>query len=851
MASQVLAWLAFAAAAACPTPEALSFPEAGVDAVPPEQVRMTTRQDDLLDPSAVLDESVCREFGRIEGGQWPRGERTWLMLDASDLADGESWGLRLPAAGFRDFCVFWPRDAGSWRTRCSGSPPGSAERRVHQSPDFIAPADLDPDRPVLITARSPFRSVFPIHIGSADTLVQGSTRSLLATGAVYGTLAALVAYGLLMLGTVRNLGLLFFSAYVGLFASGLFIAENLHARWLGWSWTGLTLHGPYLLLGAAFIAGTLFLRHFLRRDGRASWTEAGLWALGLSGGGLMLLASVHAAWALPASEAGALVFASGALALSVVGVRRGQRNAGPLLLGFVFLLLALLINSFIRLGWVPNPGFGSIDLLKLGLLAGGLSLGFAIQREFSAMRRERDRASLLADTHERIARYRAEFDTTTGLPTRRRFFKLVSERVAAAGDQGLGLLMVHLDEFRRLRHLGGQERSEDMLRELCRRLQPLESGDRVLGQTDSDEFSMLFPLPREQRTAESLMDALAGEIRTRLAEPLASGEEGHQLSTSIGGSLFPHIANGGDALLLQAEAAVFEAREAGGDRFCLYGRSDGPDIMERWKMRDRLAEAIRNDALAVHYQPIIDLASGNIRQLEALARWNDPELGNVPASVFIEVAEAFDLIDDLGRGIMSHACHQLGEWRRRGLATDTGLSLNLSTLQLRNDGFESWFLGMLADTGLAPSDIHLEVTETVLVENLALARHQLGRLARQGVGISVDDFGVGYSSLSYIRELPIDILKIDRSFIARLDQALAEREIVRSILGMARKLRLTVVAEGIESEGEAAFLRRHHCDLGQGFLFGRPMGPDRMTERLAAEPRQPVTTRQTGDSGGE
>lgn len=828
---QFVVALAISVGNACPQPAPLQVPDSGTGLLAPAQMRMTTRADDTLDPERIL-ENRCDAFRSPQEREWPSGERSWVMLNPSGVRPGQSWGLRLPASGFLDFCVLWPRTGGDWQRDCVGTGVEGDTETDLRVPDFIAPTDLDTSRPVLITGRSPFRARFPVQVGRTESLMAAQSRELLFTGAAYGTLTALVAYGLLLLGGVRSLSLLYFSAYVGLFTAGLFVAEDLHARWFGWVWPALTLHGPYLLLGASFLAGTLFLGHFLHQGRIATWADTVLWCLGLAGGGLMLVAGLHLDWALIASDAGALIFASGALALSIEGVRTGKRNAGPLLVGFVLLLLALLLNSLVRIGWLPSPGVNSIDLLKFGLLAGGLSLGFGIQREFSALRRQRDRASLLADTHERIALYRSEFDATTGLPGRRRFFKLVSERVATAGDRGLGVLIISLDDFRRLRHVVGQERSDDLLRALVRRLQALESGGRVLGQTESDEFTLLMPLPTQQSAAESLMDSLAGEVRTRVNEPFPNGDRVHRITASMGGSLFPMMAKGGEALLLQAEAAVFEAREAGGNRFCLYGRSDEPDIMERWNMRDRLAAAIREGQLDIEFQPIVKLGSRQIQQFEALARWDDPELGDVPPSVFIEVAEAFGLIETLGRDIMTRACRQLADWRRQGLAMNTGMSLNLSPLQLRNDGFETWFCAMLDEQGLHPADIHLEVTETVLVENLATAKAQLGRLSRRGMGISVDDFGVGYSSLSYIRELPIDILKIDRSFIARLDQSVAEREIVRSILDMARKLELTVVAEGIETAGQAAFLGRHGCQLGQGFLFGRPSPASTMDRQL-------------------
>ncbi|MCP1728270.1 diguanylate cyclase (GGDEF)-like protein [Natronospira proteinivora] len=843
-----LQWLSFVAVAACPGLGPMEWSDESLQMQELNQVHTVRGPADQLDPDHLLASANC--LGSPTAASQTNGQRFWQLLNPQSVPAGQSWGLSVPVTGYRDLCVFWPARAGGWQSRCAGpAPDGLPEAQSQRQSIFIAPTALDPTRPVLVTAESPFFGAFPVKTGPADLLVAEQTRNTLLQGLVYGTLLALVIYGLLLLGNIRSLGLLHFSAYIGFFTASLFLGEHLHVQWLGIGTHAWQVHGVFFCLALAFAAGTLFLAHFFRHAESAPWIDVVLWGTGILASGLLVMAGLMPDRALLLSEAGALLFAFGGLLLTGAGVSQGRQNAGPLLMGFIFLMLALMVNGLFRLGWLPNPGLSSFDVLKLGLLAGGLSLGLAIQWEFSNLRRQRDRASLLAETHQRIARHRAEFDATTGLPGRNRFFQLVSERVASTRGprhgQGLGLLVVDIDGFRRLRHLHGQALSDNMLHALVARLQTLEIGGRVLGRTESDEFSMLLPLPGGQSAAESLLAGVAREIAEQVGEPLQV--EGHdvRLTASVGGSLYPHIANGSDNLVRQAEAAVFEARESGGNRFALFGQSEGPGLMERWEMRNRLADAIENDQLSIHFQPILSLTNKRICYLEVLARWHDERLGPVPPSTFIGVAESFGLIDALTRSVIEQACVQAVAWQRQGILNQVGLSLNLSPLQLRDHAFEEGLMHCLKSHGLRPDQICLELTENTLVENLDQARWRLQSLSRRGFKISVDDFGVGYSSLSYIRELPIDTIKIDRSFLSRLDQSSAEQEIVRSILEMARKLGLTVVAEGIETRTQAEFLRRHACQYGQGFLFSRPEPAEAITRRLRRE--SPIPRPATAD----
>ncbi|MDQ2069684.1 putative bifunctional diguanylate cyclase/phosphodiesterase [Natronospira bacteriovora] len=838
---QTLHWLVIASSGLCPGGEPLSLPKEGRAPVTREQQLALADPGQEWQAARLVRDKDCDDL-RPARAFTRRGQRHWIALDASALAEPDillsGWGLHVPAMGFRELCVHWPLVGEGWHRQCAGNNrEAGADAVRHQHRIFLAPEGMSADRNVLISAQSPFFALPPIEIASASELLSAHGRSGLFTGAAYGILLSIVIYGLLLLGTTRNLSLLYFSGYFGLFALALFLAEGLHLAWFG---IGTVIGGTHLafaLLGVALLAGTLFLGHFLRSRHNDPWQHLLLWVIGIVGPGLMWLAALRLDWTQWASETGALVFAFGGLAATAKGVLHGRRNAGPLLIGFVILSLALVINSLVRLGWLPSPGMNSIDILKSALLLGGMTIGLAAEREFSNLRRQRDRASLLAETHQRIALYRVDYDGVTGLPNRRRFFKLVSERVANVVEgQGVGVIRIEFTDFRRLRHLHGQEVAEDLLRQLVARLQRFENSGRVLGRTETDEFSLLLPLPGTESAAESILDALAGDIHAAVSEGLTVGSEEIRVQCVMGGSHYPLQANSGEQLLVQAEAGLFESREAEHGAFHLFGRNDGPGFRERWSMGRRLTAAMEAEEIRVHYQPIVDLAGGGIRQLEALARWTDPEFGEISPGIFIPVAENLGIIETLSRQLVRQACRDFARWQALGILGATKLSLNLSPLQLRDPHFEDWLLDTIAEHGLTARQVSLEITENTLVENLATARDRLQRLADQGMGISVDDFGVGYSSLSYIRELPIDTLKIDRSFMGRLSHSEAEREILRSLLTMARRLRLSVVAEGIEYENQAAFLRRHGCPLGQGFLFSRPQSAEAIAVQLRRKP---------------
>jgi len=852
MVFQLMHWLSLAAVTSCPLPPPMVWDTQAM--APQDSHHAPFVVQSFLDgpAEATLNEVQCPGVAGMGTGE--PSQRHWRLINPASVPAGQSWGLRVPTLGLRDLCVFWPTPALGWEIRCSGEVPAElSEGRLQSQSLFIAPSRLDPARPVLLTARSLVHAGFSVEAGPAEVLVQEQTRHTLFKGAAYGSLLALVIYGLLLMLSVRSLGLLAYSAFIGFFTAALFFAENLHQQWLGLAAPLLHIHGTFLFLGLAFAVGTVLLQQFLRQTDAGPISSTLLWLIGGTAAGLEFYSAWKPELGLILGDMGTLLFASGGLALSLIGMRKGKSHSLPLLAGFSFLMAALLLNSLFRFGWLPNPGLASPTLIQLGLLGAGFCLGLAAQREFRQLRKQRDRASLLAETHHRIARHRAEFDLGTGLPGRQRFYQILSERVANKLDQadqeGIGLLLINLEGVRRLRHIHGSEVCDDVLRAAVKRLQGLEISGRVLARTDRDEFALLLPLPAGEETAKDTLVTAAKSACEQMREAFQIEHREIRIEARAGASLVPHAARGSEELLRQAEVAAFKAREGGESDFVLFGQEAGPELLERWAIRDRLLKAIDEQTLDIHFQPIMSLGDQRIRRLEVLARWTDERLGQVSPAIFIPVAESFGLIGALTRCVVDQACAQTRRWQEEGILQQVTLSVNLSPLQLRDAWLEEWLLECVDKHGLHPSQLHLELTENSLVENLAQARQKLQSLAQAGFGISVDDFGVGYSSLSYIRELPIDTIKIDRSFLARLDQSSAEREIVGSVLSMADKLGLAVVAEGIETESQLSFLKAQACPLGQGFLLGYPAAAEatgRDLRRNCAVPRRPNTSREPG-----
>jgi len=346
---------------------------------------------------------------------------------------------------------------------------------------------------------------------------------------------------------------------------------------------------------------------------------------------------------------------------------------------------------------------------------------------------------------------------------------------------------------------------------------------RMVARLSGDEFVVLVESLSDEKQAVDIAD----QIRRLLAEPVDCG--GHHLvvTPSIGIALFPRDATDIDDLLVNADMAMYRAKDRGGNGHAFFGESLALRALGRLEMETDMREAFERDGFSICYQPKLDLASGTFAGVEALLRWEHPRRGAVSPTTFIPVAEETGLIVPLGGWVIRQVCEQLRRWSSIGLGRLTA-AVNVSVHQFVRHDFVDSVLSALRAAGVAADRLELEITESALMRNTAEIRASMNRFRSHGITLSIDDFGTGYSSLGYLRELPVSELKIDRSFVSDLDSKEDAAKICAAIIALARELKLRVVAEGVENERQLAFLRRHHCDQVQGFLISQPMPADEL-----------------------
>ena len=441
----------------------------------------------------------------------------------------------------------------------------------------------------------------------------------------------------------------------------------------------------------------------------------------------------------------------------------------------------------------------------------------------------------------------AMHDALTGLPNRLLVLDRLTQLVAAGTRTGRGcaVLFLDLDRFKLVNDTGGHQVGDALLIEVAHRLSAaLRPGD-TLGRFGGDEFVALCADVEGPTVATRLADRLLDEM----SAPFSIGGQDVYATVSIGIAL----ARPGDdpaALLRDADAALYQAKEAGRGRAALFDAGLRERIQRRHDLGNLLRGAVEGDGLSLHFQPIISLTGGSIIGAEALLRWQ-PGDDMVPPDVFIPIAEETGLILPIGEWVLRAACMQLRSWRDAGQVTDDfRLSVNVSARQVGTPGFAESVIGALEASGIDPRQLVVEVTESVFMTDCAAASQVLGRLRSLGVVISIDDFGIGYSSLGYIEQLPVDELKVDRVFVSRLDGSERALAIVRSVVDLAHAVGLKVVAEGVENLEQLDTLSAMGCDRGQGYLFSRPVPADAFPEvildqlgrRLALSLFTPATT---------
>lgn len=422
-----------------------------------------------------------------------------------------------------------------------------------------------------------------------------------------------------------------------------------------------------------------------------------------------------------------------------------------------------------------------------------------------------------------VAQREAELDALTGLPNRRRFSQLVRQSINAVENKStasVGLLYLDLDGFKEVNDTHGHVTGDLLLEQVAARLrEALRRGDELF-RLGGDEFAVLLT------RSDSITDSgrVAAHLLSTLQRPFRIGGQELKVSGSIGITRFPNPASDYTSLLQQADSAMYVAKRAGRNRAAFYSDEIGQSVRERSQMLAELDGAVARNEISLHYQPQFDTSAQRIIRFEALARWNNRILGNVSPGRFIPIAEESGLIVELGAYILDTACNQAVQWvQRTGHAIP--VAVNVSTMQLRSGSFANQVLDILGRTGLPPGLLELELTESIMLEDLANCREVLTHLRAAGVGLALDDFGTGYSSLSYLPELPFDRLKIARSFLEKVHRGRGGAALIQAVVGVAHNLDMSVVVEGVETERELSFIRSIGADEVQGFLLGRP-GPD-------------------------
>jgi diguanylate cyclase (GGDEF)-like protein/PAS domain S-box-containing protein len=442
-------------------------------------------------------------------------------------------------------------------------------------------------------------------------------------------------------------------------------------------------------------------------------------------------------------------------------------------------------------------------------------------------------------------------DKVTGLPNRAMLQDLLDRALARARRQDLAVavLAVDIDDFKLVNDSLGREAGDELLRRVADRLGQATRETDVVSRNGADEFTvMLADLDRGGETArdDALAQMVAESVSIRIGEllqtPFSLAGQEVFVTASIGLSMFPGTARNSATLLHTAESALHRSKETSRGGFTTYSKADIDPRVNRLSLASRLRRAVERQNWVLHYQPIVGLDTGNMHEVEALIRWQDPNGGFVPPGEFIPLAEEMGLIEAIGDWVLHELCRQLRAWRAEGLDVKGGF--NLSPRELLRPDLAARILGAMQDEGVGTSDILVEVTESSMMVDPDRTLPPLRELHAAGVRIAIDDFGTGYSSLSRLRSMPVDVLKIDQSFVRDIPGDPDSCRMVKAIVQIAHTLGVTPLAEGIETEAQWHFLLENDCRLGQGYHFSRPVPAAEIS--LLSAPGESLSDRTAG-----
>ncbi|CAM6330036.1 cyclic di-GMP phosphodiesterase [Enterobacter intestinihominis] len=422
-------------------------------------------------------------------------------------------------------------------------------------------------------------------------------------------------------------------------------------------------------------------------------------------------------------------------------------------------------------------------------------------------------------TEERRAQERlrvlANTDTITGLPNRNAILELISDAITARGDTQVGVVYLDLDNFKKVNDAYGHMFGDQLLQAVALAILSCLDEGQTLARLGGDEFIVLAT-----DTSQGALEAMASRILTRLRQPFRIGLIEVYTGCSLGIALAPQHGNDRESVIRNADTAMYTAKENGRGKFCVFSPEMNQRVFEYLWLDTNLRKALDNDQLLIHYQPKITWR-GEVRSLEALVRWQSPERGLIPPMEFISYAEESGLIVPLGRWVMLDVVRQVAKWRDKGI--NLRVAVNVSARQLADQTIFSDLKQALKDLSFEYCPIDVELTESCLIENEELALSVIQQFSRLGAQIHLDDFGTGYSSLSQLARFPIDAIKLDQAFVRDIHKQSISQSLVRAIVAVAQALNLQVIAEGVESAKEDAFLTKNGVNERQGYLFAKPM----------------------------
>jgi diguanylate cyclase (GGDEF)-like protein len=462
-----------------------------------------------------------------------------------------------------------------------------------------------------------------------------------------------------------------------------------------------------------------------------------------------------------------------------------------------------------------------------GTVCGALALGFRLlpcigDEDQKQIRDFADRVAVAISSAWRDEQLyqQAHFDSLTGLPNRLLLKDRLTQEVARCQREAgsFALLFVDLDHFKNVNDTLGHTSGDAVLKEAARRISLCLRESDTVSRLGGDEFNMI--LTRIQHPQDA--GRVAEDVVKSLSEPFVNDGQNSFLSASIGIALYPQDGNSAEALIKNADTAMFRAKSGGRAQAVYFEESMNAMAVARVTLDRDLRRAIGRSELRLFYQPLIDLRTGGTCGAEALLRWDHPELGQVPPSQFIPMAEESGYIEHIGRWVLREACRQMKEWQAEGIAPDR-LAVNVSARQFRKPGLVDLIAECTRAAGITPTCLELEITETVLIDQGPGVERMLQDLTALGVRISLDDFGTGFSSMAYLKRFAVHCVKIDRMFVEGLGRDADSEAIVAAIIAMAQALGKTVTAEGIETDEQWSLVRKLGCDRAQGFKFSRPL----------------------------